>query len=115
MEHAPTGPFMFETLNARFLHTHAESSWAGYRCRMVKHARLASALAALSICAFPLTAKQDQVKPSSPPASAPATQPSTQLADGVAKTLHPFEDVAVILDRANPLESRVEVKGMTCL
>ncbi len=82
---------------------------------MLNHARVASVFAALFICTFSLPARQNQVKPPSPSASAPASQPSTQPADGDAKTLHPFDDVTVILDRANPLDSRIEVKGMTCL
>lgn len=57
------------------------------------------------------SASQAASRPTSRPATAPASQPA---GDGV-KVVKPFEDITVIIDRAHPDQSRVEVSGFACL
>lgn len=78
---------------------------------------LKASLLILALASF--HARAQNAKPPASAASAPAqdptSRPTSQPTDDAVKVLHPFEDVTVILNRDQPRESRVEIKGFTCL
>jgi len=52
--------------------------------------------------------------PASQPQSRPATTAASQPQSG-PKIVKPFEGVTVMIDESNPVRSRVEISGMSCL